>query len=574
MAARGGASTRGPCRRVLVEFRCSFSRGSLASAGLDLLPVGLEHTRAGARQGSMTMVNGTRWRLWPKPLGVDLALMGRVALALMGGAVIGSAASTAHAEEPLRVTEPHVLRQPAEVVDVIDAFDDGDAFDLTLSLGFQQSWKSSRITRETSITQAGLSSGDYTASTLNVAQYSEATTRLLTRADIGVFKDVALFMRLPIIISNDRKLEGVDGSETRQGVALQGYPGETLFRLPFSSPTRSGIEYFAVGLDVNLMNQWRDSTKPTWLFGVEGRFNVSEPMHACNDAPASGRVSCADPGDLNQNGVAGESSLEADNFTGRRNAGVSRGTTGLAFHTIMSKRIKYIEPYAGITGLFEFQNENSDFGKTDIEGALVNHPPFEGTLLMGLAVMPWEELDEFRRLELDFRFAGTYRSEGRDYTELFDALGSSPAASMREPRYSKYKANSGSNADTVPSVVDEQSTKIYMTGITDVQPYGLYTLSTQATWMVNKLLKFNLGLGYTFVQGHLLTYDQPCNPNLKRELGDAGPCRNVGDTSASGFSVTGIPNANYREVINTPGRRFRVDSSDMVDLWLSAALMF
>jgi hypothetical protein len=507
------------------------------------------------------MVKGNCWRTRRHPAALALASL----LAL---------SHTALAEEPMRVTEPGVLRQPAEVVNVIDAFDDKDPFDLTLSLGFSQSWKSARITRETSITEAEFSSGGFTASTLNVAQYTEATSRLLTRADIGVYKDVALFVRMPIILSNDRKLEGVDGSEDRQGLALQGIPGEQLFQLPFNSPTRSGIEYLAVGLDVAVMNQSRDLTKPTWLMGLEGRFSVSEPLHACNDAAPMGRVSCADPGDVNQNGIANESELEADNFSGSRAAGVSRGTTGLAFHTVMSKRIKYIEPYAGISGLFEFQNASSDFGKTDVEGALVNHPPYEGTLMLGMAVMPWEALERFQRVELDFRFAGTYRSEGRDYSELFDALGSSPATSMRDPRFAEYRANTGANRDDVPSVVDENSSKIYMTGITDVQPYGLYTLSTQATWLANELLKFNIGVGYTFVQGHLITYDQPCNPDLKGELGDAGPCRNSAGSSTSGFNATGVPNANYREVINTPGRRFRVDSSDGVDLWLNAALTF
>lgn len=525
------------------------------------------------------MVKGIRWRTRRHTVALaGSPVLAFPALGLCSGLGLCSAllmwAGAARAEEPVAVTEPGVLRQPAEVVDVIDAFDDKDPFDLTLSLGLSQSWKSSRITRETSITEAEFSSGGFTANTLNVAQYSEVTTRLNTRADIGVYKDFALFVRMPIILSNDRKLEGVDGSENVQGISLQGYPGEQLFQLPFNSPTRSGIEYLAVGIDVNVMNQWRDSTKPTWLMGVEGRFSVSEPMHACNDAAPEGRVSCADPGDVNQNGVADESDLEADNFSGSRAAGVSRGTTGLAFRTLMSKRIKYIEPYAGITGLFEFQNGSSDFGKTDVEGALVNHPPFEGTLVLGMAVMPWEALDRFQRVELDFRFGGTYRSEGRDYSELFDALGSSSAASMRDPRFAKYRANTGNNSDDVPSVVDESSSKIYMTGITDVQAYGLYTLSTQASWLANELLKFNLGLGYTFVQGHLITYDQPCNPDLKGEIGDAGPCRNSGGVDTGGFSATGIPNANYREVINTPGRRFRVDSSSGVDLWINAALTF
>src|SRR6185436_2126982 len=99
---------------------------------------------------------------------------------------------------------------------------------------------------------------------LNAAQYKQTVSRLVTRADVGIYKDVALVFRVPIILSDDRELNGVAGSEGQQTVALAGAPGEQLFRLPFKSPTRSGIEYLAVGIDAALMNQARDATKPTW----------------------------------------------------------------------------------------------------------------------------------------------------------------------------------------------------------------------------------------------------------------------------------------------------------------------
>ncbi len=524
--------------------------------------------------GSCRMWNETRTRRAPTGAGRRGFVASRNALQVAILAVGFTAGPVAWADEPISVTEPLVLREPAQIVQVADAFDDRDPFDLHFTLGFQQTWKTAQITRETSISEAEFSSGGFTASTLNVAEYTEVTTRMNTRLDIGIYKDIAAVLRMPIILSNDSKLEGVDGSANLQNLTLQGYPGERLFSLPFHSPTRSGIEYLAAGLDFGLMNQWRNPSRPTWVAGIEGRFNVSEPMHACNDAPlAAGdnRVKCAHPSDVNQNGIAGETELEGDRFSGGRDPGVSRGTTGLAFRTYMSKRVRYIEPYAGIEGLFEFQNSDSDFGLTDVEGALVNHPPLQGTLVVGMSVMPWEQLERYQRVELDFRFAGTYRSEGRDYSELFDALGSSSATSLREPRFAEYTANDGPNSDETPSVVDENSEKIFMTGITDVQPYGIYTFSTQGTWMAGEYLKFNLGLGYTFVQGHLITYDQPCNPDFKDDVTKAGPCRN---TLSGAISATGIPNANFREVLNTPGRRFRVNSSSGVDAWLNATVMF
>src|SRR5687767_7209392 len=118
------------------------------------------------------------------------------------------APSVARADEPRKVTEPNVLREPAEVTQVVDAFDDDDRFDLHLSLGYQHSWKAGKSRRETSINQNGLTTGGYTADSLNVAEYKETTSRLNTRADIGLYRDIALIIRVPIILANDRELEG------------------------------------------------------------------------------------------------------------------------------------------------------------------------------------------------------------------------------------------------------------------------------------------------------------------------------------------------------------------------------
>jgi hypothetical protein len=505
-------------------------------------------------------------------------------------------ATPALADEPRNVDEPAVLREPAEVTQVVDAFDDNDDFDLHLSLGYQHTWKNAKIRRETSahLPQTGLTTGGYVSDDLNVAKYTETTSRLNIKAQAGIFKDLALIVRLPIILSNKRKLEGLDGSENQQTTAIQGAPGEQIFRLPFESPDRSGIEYLAVGLDFGIMNQFRDLTKPTWIIGLEGRFNVSEAMHACNKDKSGlnqpgPQEECAESSDINRNGIGSETgaglsdedgnSLEGD-FSGGRKPGVSRGTTALELHTYLSKRIKYIEPYGGFKALFEFQNESSDYGSTDLKGSLVNHPPLRGTMILGLNVIPWEMRDQFQRVTIDFRFTGTYVSEGRDYSELFDAIGSSDAPSLRYPNYATYRQNPAfdpANPDpAVPrSVVDPNSQKVYTTGLTDVQQHGVYTFSTELTWQAGEYVKFSLGGSYTLVQSHLISMDQACNPDFSDDLNKSGPCRSTSsDGTNVAFSATGIPNPNYRPTINTPGRRFKVDDSHAVDAWLNATVMF
>jgi hypothetical protein len=501
----------------------------------------------------------------------------------------------AGADEPRKATEPSVLADSSvDIIAVADAFDEFNDFDLHISLAFEHSARSAPILRETTINQPGLASGGYLSDNMNVATYEETTNRLIPALDVGIFRDVALKLRLPIILSNTRRLEARDGSSTAGvspgtndfPVAFAGLPGEQLFSVPFEAPTRSGIEYLAVGLDFGIMNQFRDPSKPSWVFGVEGRFNVSEPMHACNANPKPGQVECADPSDINRNGVAGEyddptidAPLEGTSFSGGREAGVSRGTTALEAHTYVSKRIKYIEPYGGVSAMFEFPTGGSDYGATDLEGSLVNHPPLRGSLLVGMSVIPWEMREKFQRLSFDFRFKGTYVSEGRDYSELFDALGSSDARSLRNPNFAEYKANLDSNGEVDngdPSVVDPESQRVYFTGLTDVQQHGEYKLSAQFTWQAGEYVKFNVGGAWDIVQGHMITFDQGCNPDFKGDPTKSGPCKaNVADEGEpNAWVAAGIPNPANRKVINDPGRRFRVGTSQGFDAWVRASVLF
>ncbi len=214
--------------------------------------------------------------------------------------------SPAIAEEPRTAKEPRLMAESTEITQVADAFDDDDPIDVNLSIGYQYSSRSADILRE-----AGTSNGFYTRGTDKIAQYKESTNRLLMRADIGLFHDLALVVRMPVILSNSQSLGDYAGNTT-QAESLRSAAGDKpLFALPFSSPSRHGIEYLALGLDLGLMNQYRDHTKPTWIVGVESRFSVGAPMHACNANPPAGEVSCASPGDVDRNGRQDDTALNA-----------------------------------------------------------------------------------------------------------------------------------------------------------------------------------------------------------------------------------------------------------------------
>ncbi len=459
--------------------------------------------------------------------------------------------SAASADEPTPAKETRLLRETGENTTVIDAFDKDDPFDANLLLSLRQSWKSANIRRESTLNQPGLASGAYTAQNENVASYKQSLTVLEVGGDIGIFRDLALSLRLPVILNDSRELSDLDGS-SRNPQRLQDPNGEQLFSVPFKSPSRSGVDWFSAALNYALYNQQRDETKPTWVIGVEGRFAIGSRLHACNERAAN---KCPDP--ANPSGPG-------------RDPGISRGMHTIIARTVFSRRIGYIEPYTGFQALVDLPQSNSDFGATsDLRGSLLNRPPIIGTFTVGMEIFPWENREELKRVALDFKVRGSYHSPGRDYSELFDALGSSQAKTLRNANPGAYKAG----ADGFTSVADPAAAKVFFNGITDQQAFGSFGASGGVTWQASEHTKSSAGLGLTWVQSHLITAADACNPDFKSNAGASGPCRS-GAASQGGGSTTGIPNPNHRQVIDLPGRRFSVDDTTIVDLWLSGAVMF
>lgn len=500
-------------------------------------------------------------------------------------------AGDARADEEVKAP---MMQEPGDVVDVIDAFDDdnGDPFDVQVSLGFTYLSKRARILRESSLFApgpggGGLTTGGFTAKTMNVGRYIETTSKLTPQLDLGIYKDLALYLRIPIILVNSRKINSTNDSASAVAEVLRAGPGEpTLFDLPFKSPNRSGVEYVAVGLNWGIFNQARDQTKPTWVIGGEGRISAGKPMRACTENPRAGQVKCAHEGDINRNGSrdgassAGSNApsdlLESNEVSGDEKKGVATGYAGLELHTLMSKRLKYIEPYGGFSALVQVKQGTSGFEQTSLDGALVNHPPHVGTVLVGMMIHPWENREAFGRFTIDLRFQGEYHSEGRDYSELFDALGSSDVPSVRNPRWERYTRNNACDPNADPncpsSVVDETSKKSYFTGLSVVEPYGSYRAAGSLTWRAAEFVKIQAGLGLRFDQAHGISHDQPCNPDFDNDPYAAGPCHS--ETGAVPPPPTGIPNPAYRPTINAVGRRFYVDESITYEVFASGIVMF
>jgi hypothetical protein len=459
-------------------------------------------------------------------------------------------ARTVDADEPVAAREPHLMSETAEITSVVDAFDGDDPFDLNLVLGFSQSWKHASIRRETQLSQPGLSTGGFIAATENIASYSSSVSTLLVGADVGIYRDVALIVRLPVTLGWSQSLGDLNGSQAMAAQLLQDPSGGQLFAVPFASPRRSGVDYISAGIDWAIYNQQRDPTKATWVVGVEGRLALGTPLHACNANPPPNVATCPDP-------VTGQN----------RDPGISRGVESIIARSVWSRRFGYVEPYSGFWVQADFPNSNSDLGMWNPSANLERTPPLLGTFAVGLEVVPYERREQFQRLSADLRFKGTYHSPGRDYSELFDALGSSQAPSLRTANPAGYIANPSPGP---PSIADPAAEKVYFTGVTEQQAYGSFAVSAAATWQAGEYVKFTLGSALTYSQPHLVTGAESCNAAIL-DPAQAGPCRGTVNGRAV---VAGAPNPDHRDIIDLPGRRFSVDDATIVDLYVMGIVMF
>jgi hypothetical protein len=102
-----------------------------------------------------------------------------------------------------------------------------------------------------------------------------------------------------------------------------------------------------------------------------------------------------------------------------------------------------------------------------------------------------------------------------------------------------------------------------------VAAFTSYRAAGSVTWQANEYVKFNFGLGYRHDQGHSISGDPPCNP-ANKNLATGGPCHSGSGT----ITATGTANPNYRQPINSIGRRFFVDDSNTFDVAATGVVMF
>jgi hypothetical protein len=425
-----------------------------------------------------------------------------------------------------------------EFTDVIDAADqryNGDPFDLTLRVGYETVLRKGDIRRESFVAD-DVHEWDYYGY-VNAAEFKQIQHILNLELDIGIFHDISLRTRLPIIMSDQRELKGNGGFDwsdsTGDGEA------DELFATSFKSPERSGIDYLAVGLWWGILDQGRDDTKPNWTIYIEGRFAVGDELvAACKSSDDDCFV---------------ENTGDGDPVYAPTKGGISRGVHEIAGGFRLSRRYKIVEPYFGLEALIGFSKGGANFFIDENSvGQLNTRPPAVGTLDMGLEFIPWDVPAKGRRLVIGLGTGGKYHSEGREFTPLFDALGTSP--------YFKGQSYVDFNGDGINNGGEEERAvrDDVWTGMTDVENYATMFGKLFVAVEPAKYVKFRVGTTLAHETEHFITKTDQCPSD--QVLSDGSGCA--------------VYNWGHRPELDKPGNRFRAEKTFVWDFFVDATAQF
>ena len=288
------------------------------------------------------------------------------------------------------------------------------------------------------------------------------------------------------------------------------------------------------------MAQERDNTKPDWLIFAEGRFGVGDIMKA----------SCS------MDSVPGYPDTTS-NVACTNKGGVSRGLNELAVGTRLSRRFGVLDPYFGFEALIGWPKDGTPFLTTGNRETKINTmPPVVGTIDFGMEIVPYENPERHIKLAIDIGGTAKYHSEGREYSPLFDALGSSP--------YLLHGDSSDFDGDGNNDLTNAEAAKYG--GMTDVENYSTFTGKLSFMVQPAKYVKFVIGTILGHESQHFITKTDQCTSGNLLETTDPS----TGDP----ITICQTPNSDHRPAIDSPGTRFRAEQTFIWTFFVNVSAMF
>jgi len=459
--------------------------------------------------------------------------------------VLGAAPTSAHA---------------AHETDVASAFDKDNDYDFNLQVGYRRSLKRGSLKRE--LTGAGYTDEVHIVKDL---RFSQIRHTLSVRAEAAIFRDLALHLEFPIVLSDVRSLgfaqNGGDSCGTvgppdcvsianstliRQGFLPKSVTdqmtrdqieiaGDTHAPNMFYLPKRSGIDQMYLGLSWAPINQRRDPTKPTWVLGFEARIGIGSPMTFNPYFNASIKESPLNP---------------------KGNTSVGRGVHQFHWWTSISKRYKYIDPWMTFFYMLPDAKDGSPYDKTffELSGQERSGPRQRGGVEAGMEIIPWEQPASSNKFSIELRARLEGMFEGRGYSEMWEIFANNPILAGPCRSTTKVSDVDAARWNNGTYCLDPNSTIPYP-GLSSIENYAVFDASLAFNLDFSKHFRARLGLSLGHEQQHFITF------------GDAG--RDIDDQKGITYENVREVNPMYRPYIDQVGRRWRVSETTVFDVFVS-----
>jgi hypothetical protein len=326
----------------------------------------------------------------------------------------------------------------AEISRVASSGEPGSAFGLDVSVRWDRSQERATITRER--TPAPDPSAPLAAPAPDILRYTRTRNAIVPRVAVGLYRDLELHAEVPYVLEDDQTYRYGNRYGQPNGGTASSIDGNTVDpsgaataaspMFSFTTGQQATVYHggragdLLVGLAWAVFNDRKDSTRPTWVLGMD----VTAPTSTAYD-PAKERTAArwASPyGGPASPAPVGERIWKWD------------------LYTVLSRRVGAFDPYvkAHYTATFASSSTYSNCQAAQDRtlspsqfnteaatncaswGAAADaKPPWMAGLVVGTEIVAYEDATDGQRLVLDLRLRGDYTSSQRFFNELTDASG-------------------------------------------------------------------------------------------------------------------------------------------------------
>jgi len=393
------------------------------------------------------------------------------------------------------------VAKAADITNVLTGFYGAETWSGYASLRFEHAQKRSAVVREW-VCQKGDILCPQRSAVLDTKQldFSEHASLLHLDIGAGLYRHLELYASVPFVLGWQSELSHSAGVSQGNSLVSTGLTS-TLFGVPYESANRVGIGDMTIGLKWAPVHSSDQLYWPTLVLG----FEYLAPTGTARSAGSSN---------------------------------VGGGVHAFTLYSVVSQPIgSWLEPYLRVSGTLRTADPTGPFKHSVVTQTRVS-PGHSMGVEMGTELYPLSSTALGKDFRVDVRLMADFTTDGREFTELFDALGTSDCDLSGQCDRTLYTRT---RFDENPAKTD---------GITDVEKYGRLGASIWFYYDALRYLSIQVGGMYHYKTRHYITY-----ADAGKDLDGRGNVQWANSAGQNEFNP--YYNRNYDEY----GSRFLVESS-------------